>query len=268
MKTALKLFTCALLIFVLTASSLFAMPVRADTYPNGGGFVAAQSQLLFSGKECSADFCSDLTNMGILVNDDTTFELVSSKARTGATALVVTNVTDDNVSKDLFMALDEQGGIKPISVTTTSCNTRLSDGEQRFRYGMDIFDDASFVFQVTALFDAYRNGSYLRPKTAQFICRYDPNDDFTVTDVSMDYSTEGFECDTNYNRLNGEVYITHSIIINKSSVEANRYYSKTRAYNSERLLCINGQGSHLIDVSFEVNGELYFERFNLAALIH
>lgn len=268
MKNTIRMLTCAMMVLVLSISSLLVIPAQASAWVSNDELTSAQPQLRFTGKECTAEFYSNLTARGISVTDDTVFEVLTSRTRSGATALVVTNTNDDEVTKDLLMALDEQGARKPITVTTEADNTRLSDGEQRFRYGMDIFDDASFIFQVTALFDAYRNGSYLRPRTAQFICRYDPDDDFTVTDVSMDYSTEGFECDTNYNRLNGEVYITHSIVINKSSAEANTYYSKTRAYNSNRLLCINGQGSHLIDVSFEVNGDRYFERFNLAALIH
>ena len=95
--------------------------------------------------------------MGISVTDNTVFEVVTSNTRSGANALIVTNTSNNEVTKDILMAIDEQGAGKTISVVAEADegddeNNDVPVVEKRFRYGMDIFDDASFVFQVTALF--------------------------------------------------------------------------------------------------------------------
>lgn len=273
MKKLIRSIVCAMMAIALSASSFLVLPAQASEQARISGLTLTQTPLRFTGKECTAEFYADLVNMDISINDDTVFEVVSSKARSGASALIVTNTINSEVTKDIFMALDEQGARKPISVVAEADEGDDDDDdvpvvEKRFRYGMDIFNDASFVFQVTALFDSTHDLIFVRPRHLQFICRYDPNDDFTVTDVRVDYSTEGYPCDNETTLLDGDNLYLHSMVISKSTVNANSYYSNARGYSTAGLLKLTAFSSHLVDVSYEVNGDRYFDMYDLTALVH
>jgi len=269
MKKFIRSIICATMAITLSASCLIVLPAQASAQAS----MPAQAQSRFTGKECTAAFYSNVTSMGISVTDNTVFEVVTSNTRSGANALIVTNTNNNEVTKDILMALDEQGARKTISVVAEADegddeNNDVPVVEKRFRYGMDIFDDASFVFQVTALFDSTHNLLFVRPRYLQIICRYDPNDDFTVTDVRVEYATEGYPCNNDTSLADGDNLYLHSMVISKSTVNANSYYSNSRGYSTAGLLKLTAFSSHLVDVRYEVNGDQYFDVYDLTALVH
>lgn len=212
------------------------------------------------GSEISEVLRSKLTTYGVTVTDNTLLQVIPSGTGSANKALLVTTKEASRVKKELLMVYNTSNE-EPSPLTPSPEKSSRSTG---MGGEMDIFSDDSVVFSWAVLYDIDNSDSYVRPLHAQFICYFDKNR-YSITDATLLYKTNGFECNNQYNPIDGRPwYESHEeyeyvIEINRATVLPRTYQTNSNAYRSDRLICIYPGGSHSVTIYFDLNGEQQFD---------
>ena len=251
-----SLFLAATLILVLFSP----VPVNATESES------TQTAVLHNayGSEISESLHKKLTAYGVTVTDNTLLQVIASGSGSGTKALLVTNTEASRVKKELLMVYNTASESQPIIPPSPEASL-MSSG-----YGgeMDIFHDDSVVFSWAVLYDIENLDSYVRPLHAQFVCYFDKTR-YSITDAEMLYATNGYECDNQYNPIDGRpwyqehVEYEHVIEISRDTVLPRTYQTNSNAYRADRLICISPGGHHTVNVVFYLNNEQQFDFWDL-----
>lgn len=264
-----KKITCMILAVVLTL--IGALPVSASAASVSAGEIAPSESVMYTatGKNTIPQLADRLEAYGVSLDSDTLLQVVKPNTRSAYNALMVTNVEGGTVSQSIFTVLDESYNAISIPVPESPENAQIMGTDDGFGMEIDdVFADGSFVFRWAILYDWERRDSgkcFARPKHAQFVCLYNASDDYSVTNAVMEFSAGGGVYDTNFTYLGSDT--SHSVMVSQSTVARNTYYSRTNAYSSNRWICVTDIGYLLVEISFEVDGRLVFERYDICNLL-
>lgn len=222
-------------------------------------FLSKSEDALFSacGAELSAGMRTVMTERNMTIKDDTRVELLSTGSD-NATAIVVTNVEGNLVTKGIWMGMDDEGEM--ISLASSEAAARnvvggVSGSQRPFGNSLEIVFYASYK--------AYSYGTdahgIIQPQTLMFMY-YDDDDLYGQVDVNSKYSCYGVEgyysngvfTPVSSNPLERYAY---NISLIQTNANARTYYSKTKAMSSGRaILMYDGiGGGHDVEYTITVN---------------
>lgn len=175
-------------------------------------------------------------------------------------ALVITNVTSNQVVKDVIIDVDKNGEILPINVNVDNGVSVL--GGTTVEYP----DNKAFSIKATAVYNQrpYQNTlySYYQPVGSYFFLYDDGNSG--VSYIETEYICYGFEYTYPGYVLANENPYTHTIFVKKSSPSKNTMYHAYDEYNTSRVIWTGsgaeGCGQYLF-VRYRINGGTLHESF-------
>lgn len=225
-----------------------AIPVSAET------ITTSQMQTMaMTGSETSDTMKNRIEEAGVCVTDESTIQLVPISSSQNS-ALVITNVEGNTVTKDVLMMVTDEGiGFEQGSDVSTRAGTTVEFPPLSW--------DGRYVVRGTAVYNQYTYGTssaYYQPVGVYFF--YYKYEDCTVSDISVMYVCQGFEASLpNFEFLSEDEFV-YSITVAKTNPSQSYMYSKTDEYNSNRVI-YTGSGSPFIgqNLTFEtvVDGEYW-----------
>lgn len=244
----------AMCIIVVVAMVLLCAPCAVYANTNSAEQEKQPSpnkQLLYSakGNEVETKLVEDLKAHNIIVNNETVIGVLSD-----GNALRVTNKKGTVVDQNVIVAVGANSQIKRLAFGNKTSGEQIYGGE------LDPLGD-SIVLVFAVRYNVVLDGvlPYYQPQYAQMIL-YNRSSS-TVTDMKMQYITQGYECSLpDFVNLTGPAgtYFRHTMEC--VGTLPNRYYVATNAYRTDRVICID-DGAHYVYAEFTVNGIPYWDDF-------
>lgn len=255
LKSIIKL-TGLLLVFMMVIGMIAPAPVAAAIMENetvGVNDPVAYREL---GCNISLSVQEYLKNYNICVKDDTMIEICDLGEGKGS-ALYATDVDGDLITKSVFMAVGEDGRLKPFSEQDIALAAReLSGGNAT----INPFDDSfQVVFMVSYYAYTYNTDTegIVQPQTAMFQYK-DPSNLYTISRLTMHYDCYGIEGNFNGTTftditepLDGYRYRITKTQYNPSR---NTYYSKNSPISSGKAIKLFYDPGGLQEVSYTIVG--------------
>ncbi len=264
MKRSIKLMRI-LLSFALLFSIVTPLTVNAE----GGAYneektIPSSQKTLYSvkGSAVPDSLHRELATMNVIVNSDTLVEIIRMDSGTGS-ALVVTNINEATVSKDIIFGVEEDGQVATIQpVDESSAMTRAG-------YHTWFSDDCLSLVKVTAVYNILYidrmdlgNGMYYeltplyQPQGVYFF--YYDNGVNDVAYVEVLYTCQGIHCTyPDKTPINGTMPISYPIVVAKRNPNSNTIYSTTDPIEAGtgldvvEFLCVQR-----LSIKMEVDGEM------------
>ncbi len=177
---------------------------------------------------------------GVPITDESKIELVSlscnSSAKTDddSSALVITNIGANTVTKDILLLVTDDGvGFERSGDASTRAGTTVEFPPLSW--------DGRYVVRGTAVYNYYFNGllsCYYQPTGVYFT--YTKYQTCTISNITLYYTCDGFEQTyPGFNSL-GTPELEYVITVSKSFPAESTMYSTTKPYNSDRVIYTGG----------------------------
>lgn len=219
-----------------------------ETYltPSDGTLLSAR------GSELSTTMYAALTKRNVEINNDTLVEIKSTGK--GASAVVSTNVEGTLVTKNVLLAIDEDGQAKTFTQKEIASLRNLDGGEAT----IDPFDNSFTVLFIVSFYGYHHGGDPLgivQPQTAMFLYS-DTNDHYDVVNINMTYRCMGIEgtfVNGVFTDITGpqEIY-SYNIAVSKTGANENTYYSRNRPISSGKAVKVHYEPGGVQKVDYVV----------------
>lgn len=264
MKRSIKLMGI-LLSFALLFSIVTPLTVNAV----GGAYneektIPSSQKTLYSAKGSAVpdSLYRELATMNVTVNSDTLIEIIQMDSGTGS-ALVVTNINETTVSKDIIFGVEEDGQVTTIQpVDESSAMTRAG-------YHTWFSDDCLSLVKATAVYNIlyiermdigygqYIEWSPLYQPQGVYFFYYD-NGVNEVTYIEVLYVCQGVHCTyPDKTPIDGTIPIAHPIVVAKRNPNSNTIYSTTDPLEAGTGLdVVEGLCVQRLSIKMEVDGDI------------
>lgn len=238
----------AMVLFLFTPTTVGAVIPGEDSMIGNQGV----TYRVFA-RDVSNKIIQDLTEYQIRINDDSVFEVIPLALDENATALAVTTMEGSSFTRSTIFALNKEGEPQSVIVEQVSPTSELiTIGDEE-----NVFGDESFlgIWAVQYNIDVIQSRYCSQPKYAQFM--YRNSGGHNVQSFNIEYFTAGAQ----YTYPGGvllDADAEHVMTISSNSPVANRYYVNSNAFASNRRICVDHLGEHVVNVNFRIDGRNYF----------
>ena len=188
-----------------------------------------------TGKKVTGQVEAILKAYEVNVKDKTLIEVLPADAGNGANVLVVTNLENNLVSKEMLINLAETGELKPMVEMNEDCASPMDGGTVGY-------DDAnhSIVLKATGVYNTYYAQGvvpYVRPIGSYFML-YDKKGN-SVSYVQTIYTCGGYTFSyPAFKDLN--TFESWKITVSRDNPSVNTMYSQTKEYASNKVIYVAG----------------------------
>ena len=186
-----------------------------------------------NGSDASATIKNKIEETGVSVTNESKIQLVpisSTRGENSNSALVITNESDNIVTKDILLLVTDEGvGFERGSDVSTRAGSTVEYPPLSW--------DGRYVIRGTAVYNKYVDSmfsSYYQPIGAYF--SYQKYETCTVNNITMKYICDGFEYSYPDFRDLNLPELEYVITVTKSSPAPSTMYSTTREYNTGRAI--------------------------------
>ncbi len=229
-----------LLVLTLTLGLLCSLVTHANSTQlvTSADVVSKSAILVRSYKDLPAEFISVLTNAGATIDKDTTIEILSVN-QSEDTAICVTNVDNDVIEKDVYIAYNEteDGGLS-IDNSLSKSLVQSYDLEKPGSYP-PISWDGNYIVHATATTAVYYPSltsitPYYKPYKCEFY--YVNYTGVTVSSICVEYRADGFLFSyPGFEPLDLPEY-EHIVPVYKANPVAGTTYSNTNYFVTDKVL--------------------------------
>ena len=199
------------------------------------------------GDEIPDSFKADLQENDVVISDTSVLEIIPLGNRTSSivssadvpTALVITNETQEYVTKDVLLLIDQDGSPDRISLPMVGANSPKDSSSANFP---PLSWDGDFMIHATAEYQQY-SGVYIRPSAVSF--SYTKYRDCNISSIAVSYIVDGFRYSyPSFTNLGYDEYV-YTVTASKTTPEEGWTYRNFKAFFSGEVLYI-GAGSPFV----------------------